>query len=63
MGGGVELRVDYAVRPFPPGRKKSTDKREVNQMKALRMVLLLVLATGALAAEKTVFLEDFDASW
>jgi len=29
-------------------------------MKALRMVLLLALATGAFAAEKTVFLEDFD---
>ena len=32
-------------------------------MKAWRVVLLLVLATGALAAEKTVFLEDFDATW
>ncbi len=32
-------------------------------MKVLRMMLLLVLATGALAAEKVVFMEDFDASW
>ncbi len=32
-------------------------------MKTLRIVLLLVLATGAFAAEKTVFLEDFDADW
>jgi len=32
-------------------------------MKTLQTVLLLVLAVGALAAEKTVFLEDFDASW
>jgi hypothetical protein len=32
-------------------------------MKTLQTVLLLVLAVGALAAEKTVFMEDFDASW
>jgi len=32
-------------------------------MKILNMVLLLVFAAGALAAEKAVFLEDFDASW
>jgi thiol-disulfide isomerase/thioredoxin len=32
-------------------------------MKTLQTVLLLVLAVGALAADKTVFLEDFDASW
>jgi hypothetical protein len=32
-------------------------------MKTLQTVLLLVLAVGALAADKTVYLEDFDASW
>jgi hypothetical protein len=32
-------------------------------MKTLQTVLLLVLAVGAMAAEKTVYLEDFDASW
>jgi hypothetical protein len=32
-------------------------------MKTLQAVLLLVLAVGALAADKTVYLEDFDASW
>ncbi len=32
-------------------------------MKTLQTVLLLVLAVGAMAADKTVYLEDFDASW
>jgi hypothetical protein len=26
-------------------------------------LLLLVLAVGAMAADKTVYIEDFDASW
>jgi hypothetical protein len=32
-------------------------------MKILQRLLFLLLAVGALAAEKTVFMEDFDASW
>jgi hypothetical protein len=47
----------------PPERPIYRRKGGGPLMKTLQTVLLLVLAVGAMAAEKTVYLEDFDASW